>query len=299
MNKQKQKRKSAVLILYFILPFILVLLIKYKLSKSNDEYSSLNNSQSSASYSSNSEKSDVKIPETIDYIFDVKPILSDRCYLCHGPDEGTREGGLRLDTKEGAYAAIGEHLDRYAIVPGDVESSRLVSKINNPDPEKIMPPIASNLSLSDYEKKVLAKWIEQGAVWKDHWSFAPPVKPEVPQVANSNSVSNDIDNFIIKRLEEKGLKPSPKATKEKLIRRVSFDITGLPPTTKEIDQFLSDTDENALEKVVDKLLASKAYGERMASDWLDVARYADTHDHTHHFGSTRNQGFRSLDIQTP
>ena len=266
--------KAVRLALYFIIPFILVLLIKYKLSKNNDEYLSLNNASSSASHTSNS---DTKLPETIDYIFDVKPILSDRCYLCHGPDEGTREGGLRLDTKAGAYAAIGEHLDKYAIVPGDVESSRLVSKINNPDPEKVMPPIASNLSLSNYEKKVLAKWIKQGAVWKDHWSFTPPVKSEVPQVSNSNWVSNGIDNFILKRLEEKGLKPSPKATKEKIIRRVSFDITGLPPSTKDIDAFLSDTDENALEKVVDKYLASKAYGERMATDWLDVARYADTH----------------------
>ncbi len=277
MNKPKRNKKAYTLILYFVVPFVLVLLIKHKLSKSSDDYLSLNDTSSNVGHSSSSGKSDVKVPETIDYIFHVKPILSDRCYLCHGPDEGTREGGLRLDTKEGAYAAIGEHLDRYAIVPGDVESSALISKINNPDPEKVMPPIASNLTLSDYEKKVLEKWIEQGAVWKDHWAFIPPVKPEIPKVADSDWAANGIDYFILKRLEDKGLKPSPKATKEKLIRRVAFDITGLPPTAEQIDAFLLDTGENAFENVVDNLLASKAYGERMASDWLDVARYADTH----------------------
>lgn len=277
MNKQKQNKKPAVLLLYFIIPFILVLLVKYKLSKNEDAYLSLNNTSSNTGHSSKTTSNDVKLPETIDYIFDVKPILSDRCYLCHGPDEGTREGGLRLDTKEGAYAAIGEHLDRYAIVPRDIESSTLVFKINNPDAEQVMPPISSNLSLSNYERRILTKWIEQGAVWKDHWSFTPPIKPQVPQVANSNWVGNDIDNFILKGLEEKGMKPSPKASKEKLIRRAAFDITGLPPTIKEIDDFISDTNENAFEKVVDNYLASNAYGERMASNWLDVARYADTH----------------------
>ncbi len=269
--------KSLKLALYFIIPFILVLLIKYKLSKSNSEYLSLNNQNSKTNYGSNSGNNDTKLPDTIDYIFDVKPILSDRCYLCHGPDGGTREAGLRLDTKEGAYAAIGEHLDRHAIVPGDKDASRLVFKINNPDPEQIMPPISSNLSLTNYEKRVLTKWIEQGAIWKDHWAFTPPIKKEIPKVSNLDWANNNIDLFILRKLEAKGQKPSEKASKEKLIRRVYFDFIGLPPSVQDVDDFLKDEDENAYEKVVDKLLASKAYGERMTSNWLDVARYADTH----------------------
>mgnify|MGYP000194145504 FL=1 len=124
-------------------------------------------------YASSNTLSKTIIPDKIDYIFDVKPILSDRCYLCHGPDEGTREAGLRLDIKENAFGAIGENLDRHAIIPGDLENSQLVFRINNPDQEKIMPPVHSNLTLSDYEKKVLTKWVEQGAEWKDHWAFIP------------------------------------------------------------------------------------------------------------------------------
>ncbi|WP_242116979.1 PSD1 and planctomycete cytochrome C domain-containing protein [Aestuariivivens sediminicola] len=265
--------KSLKLALYFIIPFVLVLLLKYNYSKKEGGYFAVSHGTSASS----SSQANVKLPETIDYIFHVKPILSDRCYLCHGPDEGTREAGLRLDTKEGAYAAIGEHLDRYAIVPGDIEASRLVYKINTQDPEQVMPPPSSNLSLSEYEKQILTKWIEQGAVWKDHWSFIPPEKKDLPNVSDTNWPSNGIDYFILKKLEEQGLQPSEKASKEKLIRKVYFDITGLPPTLKDIDAFLSDPDENAYEKVVDKLLGSKAYGERMASNWLDIARYADTH----------------------
>ncbi len=269
--------KSLNLAMYFIIPFILVLLIKYKLSKNDGEYLSINSQANNTTHASNSVNKDLKLPETIDYIFHVKPILSDRCYLCHGPDEGTREAGLRLDTKEGAYAAIGANLDKHAIVPGNTEASRLVFKINTKDPQQIMPPIRSNLTLTDYEKAVLSKWIEQGAVWKDHWAFTPPVKAEIPKVANSDWANNKIDFFILKKIEEKGLQPSEKATKEKLIRKVYFDLTGLPPSMKDLDNFINDTAENAFEKVVDKLLASKAYGERMTSSWLDVARYADTH----------------------
>lgn len=267
--------RSLKLALYFIIPFTLLLLIKYKLSRTNVDYTALGNTLSN--HSSSTSSSNVELPQAIDYIFHVKPILSDRCYLCHGPDEGTREAGLRLDTKEGAYAAIGEHLDRYAIVPNNIEASQLVHKINSQDPEKVMPPPDSNLKLSDYEKKILTKWVEQGAEWKDHWSFIPPAKPEIPKVSITNWPSNEIDYFILKHLDEKGLTPSEKASKEKLIRKVYFDLTGLPPSLAAIDEFLSNQDENAYEKVVDKLLASKAYGERMTSNWLDIARYADTH----------------------
>ncbi len=222
-------------------------------------------------------KSAEKLPKTIDYIFDVKPILSDRCYLCHGPDEGTREAGLRLDIKENAFAAIGKELDRYAIVPGSTESSEMVYRITHPDPEKRMPPIESNLSLTDYEKQVLVKWIEQGAAWKDHWAFVVPEKPGLPEFEGAGQVSNEIDLFIHEKLKQKGLLPNEKASKEKLIRKVYFDLIGLPPSLEEIDAFVNNTDPGAFEMIVDKLLADPAYGERMASDWLDVARYADTH----------------------
>ncbi|WP_460540342.1 PSD1 and planctomycete cytochrome C domain-containing protein, partial [Echinicola sediminis] len=217
------------------------------------------------------------LPDTVDFIFDVKPILSDRCYLCHGPDEGTREAGLRLDTREGALAAIGKDLDRFAIVPGDPKNSELVSRIIHEDEEKVMPPLSSNLSLTDYEKKILVKWIEQGASYKEHWAFIPPQKSPVPALSNPAWATNEIDQFIGKRLEQEGLEPSPKASREKLLRKVYFDLTGLPPSLEEIDAFLNDQSTNAYEKTVDKLLGSSAYGERMASDWLDLARYADTH----------------------
>jgi len=217
------------------------------------------------------------LPEAIDYIFDVKPILSDRCYLCHGPDEGTREANLRLDTKEGAYAAIKGSIDRFAIVPGDTISSVMVHRINAIDSEKIMPPESSNLSLNDYEKKVLTKWIEQGAVWKDHWAFVAPKKSKVPEIENNNLVANEIDNFILQKLKQKGLSFSEQANKEKLIRRVYFDLSGLPPSIEDIDKFLNDNSENAYEKVVDELLNSPRYGEHMTSSWLDVSRYSDTH----------------------
>lgn len=219
----------------------------------------------------------LKLPETVDYIFDVKPILSDRCYLCHGPDNGTREANLRLDTKEGAYAALGSLANRYAVVPGDTMASQLVNRIHATDLNKKMPPPSSNLSLNDYEKKLLTKWIEQGAIWKDHWAFVSPVKATVPDVLNTHGIVNEIDHFIREKLEKKGLEPTGTARKEKLIRRVYFDLTGLPPTLSEIDAFVASSDPRAYEKVVDSLLSSPRYGEHMATSWLDIARYSDTH----------------------
>ncbi len=271
MNKRKSNI-SFKWLLYFIVPFLFVILYKYISKEKNEGYNALNNS-----VENHYTMGEVKVPETVDYIFDVKPILSDRCYLCHGPDSGTREAGLRLDIKENAYAAIGKKLDRHAIIPGDTINSQMVYRINNPDIEKRMPPQTSNLSLTKYERRVLTKWISQGAVWKDHWSFVPPVKSKVPIITNTKLVSNEIDNFILKKLEEKGLQPSEKASKEKLLRRISFDLTGLPPSIEDINNFLNDDDFNAYEKVIDRLLASLAYGEKMAANWLDIARYADTH----------------------
>lgn len=272
MKKNKTYQKTFVLVLYFIVPFLIVLAVKY--FNTNAEYQPLAKTDD-VKGSNNLEN--IKLPDTVDFNFHIKPILSDRCFLCHGPDEGTREAGLRFDTEEGAFKALGEGLNRHAIVPGDIEKSQLVKRITALEEEKLMPPKTSNLSLSEYEKQLLIKWIKQGAVWKTHWSFVPPVKKALPKVSNPEWVSNDIDYFILKRLDQEGVKPSGKASKEKLLRKVYFDLTGLPPSISDIDSFLSDTDANAYEKVVDRLLASKAYGERMASDWLDVARYADTH----------------------
>ncbi|MGK0252681.1 MAG: hypothetical protein ACI9OE_000125 [Mariniflexile sp.] len=269
--------KSFSLILYFIIPFAAILLVKFVSESPNGQYLSLGKKESKSETLTANETVTYQLPDTIDYIFNVKPILSDRCYSCHGPDDGTREAGLRLDTKAGAYAAIGEHLDRYAIVPGDVESSQLIYRINNPDIEKRMPPAESNLSLTPYEKQVLTKWVEQGAIWKAHWAFVPPVKNKIPKISNSKLANNEIDYFIIKKLEEKSLSPSKPTGKEKLIRRVYFDLTGLPPTLEDIDKYLDDNDSKAFEKVVDQLLASFAYGEHMSASWLDAARYADTH----------------------
>lgn len=272
MKKNKTYQKTFVLVLYFIVPFLIVLAVKY--FNTDGKYQPLAKADTikGADIIKNS-----KLPDTVDFNFHIKPILSDRCFLCHGPDEGTREAGLRFDTEEGAFKALGEGLNRHAIVPGDIEKSQLVKRITALEEEKLMPPKTSNLSLSEYEKQLLIKWIKQGAVWKTHWSFVPPVKKALPKVSNPEWVSNDIDYFILKRLDQEGVKPSGKASKEKLLRKVYFDLTGLPPSISDIDSFLSDTDANAYEKVVDRLLASKAYGERMASDWLDVARYADTH----------------------
>ncbi|MFD1614133.1 PSD1 and planctomycete cytochrome C domain-containing protein [Gelatiniphilus marinus] len=277
MAKGKKSKNRLVLTLCFLVPFAMVCLIKYGVFVSGGSYQSVDNVSSTQNSNLTSNENTTSLPDNIDYIFDVKPILSDRCYLCHGPDEGTREAGLRLDTKAGAYKALASNLNNHAIVPGKPEESRLVFKITNTDPQQIMPPLSSNLTLSEYEKQVLIKWIEQGAEWKTHWAFLPPKKKELPKIVNKDWASNQVDYFIAKRLEKEGLKPSEAASKEQLIRRVFFDLTGLPPTIEDIDAFINDKDANAYEKVVDKLLASTAYGERMAATWLDLSRYADTH----------------------
>ncbi len=265
--------KKYRVILYFLVPFMGFILVKILFSQ-NGSYTELNTYSDAEGYEFLSEQ---EVPDVISFNFHVKPILSDKCFLCHGPDSGTREAGLRFDTKEGAFAALGEFKDHYAIVPGKPAESKLVYRVTNEDPEIRMPPFDSNLHLSEYEKKVLVKWIEQDAKWESHWSFIPPVLPDVPSIINVEWTKNEIDNFIARKFEAKGLIPSEKATKEKLIRRLYFDLTGLPPKIAAIDEFLIDNSENAYEKVVDRLLGSQAYGERMSSDWLDVARYADSH----------------------
>ena len=218
-----------------------------------------------------------RLPEVVDFNFHVKPILSDRCFKCHGPDANKREADLRFDTKEGAFVLLGDNKDHYAIVPGDVEKSALVQRIYNTNPDDMMPPPESNLSLNEYEKAILKKWIEQGAEWKNHWSFLPLDKPDMPKVKNQEWVKNEIDLFILSRLEQEGLMPSEEAAKEQLLRRVAFDLTGLPPTLSELEKFQNDSSPNAYEKAVDRLLASDEYAENMTAKWLDLARYADTH----------------------
>ncbi len=224
-----------------------------------------------------------ELPDKIDFNFHVRPILSDRCYKCHGPDDNAREAGLRLDLKEGAFAKSKESKGR-AFVKGSIGRSVAWNRITSDDPDFHMPPPESKLSLSAKEKALITKWIKQGAEWKEHWSFIPPSKPLVPTVASGElpkakgrHIHNPIDNFILAKLKEEGLSPSAEADKERLIRRVTLDLTGLPPTLNEIENFLSDESDRAYERLVDRLLLTDAHAERMAMEWMDVARYADSH----------------------
>lgn len=225
-----------------------------------------------------------EIPEIVDFTFDVKPIISDRCFKCHGPDKNAIEGGLSLNTAEDAYKALGENKDHYAIVPKNIEKSVLVERIYSENGNLKMPPPESNLILTEYEKAVLKKWIEQGAEYKTHWAFSPPVKPKTPE--SKNWGTNEIDNFISVEHEENGISPNERASKEKLIRRVSFDLTGLPPSIKQIQNFLGDTSEKAYENLIDSLLITTDYAEHMASEWMDISRYADTHGYQDDFERT-------------
>lgn len=220
------------------------------------------------------------LPKEIDFNQDIKPILSDKCYLCHGPDKAKISAGLQLHQSETAYTELPESPGKFALVPGNLRKSEVFYRIISEDPGYIMPTPESYLSLTDREKALLIKWIEDGAEYQNHWAFIAPKKVEPPKVINEKFISNEIDKFIVSRLEQKKLQPTERADKETLLRRVSFDLTGLPPTVEEINSFLQDTDANAYEKQVDRLLASPHYGEHMALDWMDLSRYADTHGYT-------------------
>ena len=215
------------------------------------------------------------LPETVDFNFHVKPILSDRCFSCHGPDENTRKAGLRLDLEEEAFSklASGER----AFVSNKPGSSASVHRILSEDPEIHMPPPESNLSLSATEKAMIIKWIAQGAAWKKHWAFAKPEKPKTETADKTWIAHNEVDDFIQQLLKQQGFQPSPEAGKERLLRRVSMDLTGLPPTISELDAFLTDENSDAYEKAVDRLLQTDANAERLAVDWMDISRYADSH----------------------
>ena len=209
--------------------------------------------------------------EPLSFGRDILPILSDNCFHCHGPDSKNRAADLRLDVREGATRG-----DSPAIAPGKSADSELMRRIRSTDPDVVMPPPQSNRKLSPAQVDMLAKWIDAGAPWGKHWAFEPPVRPALPDVKQVGWVRNPIDAFILARLESEGLAPSPEASKETLLRRVSLDLTGLPPSPAELDAFLADSSPQAYEAVVDRLLKSPRYGERMVWDWLDAARYADT-----------------------
>ena len=257
-------------ITYFLIPFILIILLKYFSSdKFSDSYIENSNADFEVINVSN-------MPETIDFNFHVNPILSDKCFTCHGPDDKQRKANLRLDTKEGLYQMT-EDLIKRVIDKDNLEESEMLRRIFHENNSIVMPPPESNLSLSEYEKNILKNWILQGAEWKKHWSFIKPKKPELPKIKNKDWTKNQIDIFIAKNIENQNLEFSKIESKEILLRRLYFDIVGLPPSIDDIDQFLNDKSENAYEKVVDKLLDSENYGERMASIWMDIARYGDSH----------------------
>ncbi len=218
-----------------------------------------------------------EMPEVVSYNFDIRPILSDKCFACHGPDKNTQAAGLRLDMAEEAYKALKEHPDAHAIVPGKPEFSELFLRISTSDTSQIMPPVSSNLRLSAHEIRLIEKWIEQGAAYEKHWAFIPPEKQPVPTVTNTAWPRHEIDYFILSKQEKAGVSPNPEADKERLIKRLAIDLNGLPPTIRMMDAFLADERTDAYEQVVDQLLDHPAFGEKMALYWMDVARYADSH----------------------
>ncbi len=212
--------------------------------------------------------------DAVQFNRDIRPIFSDKCYTCHGPDKGNRKANLRFDIEAAAKGDLGN--GHMAIVPGDLAKSEIVRRVSTASKGLRMPPVYTGRDLTPREISLIQRWIEQGAKWQKHWSFIPPLRPDLPAVANRDWPRNGIDYFILDRLQREGLTPSPEADREALIRRVSLDLTGLPPTPAEMDAFLADKSPHAYERVVDRLLASPRYGERMGARWLDGARYADT-----------------------
>ncbi|HND51925.1 MAG TPA: DUF1549 domain-containing protein [Pirellulaceae bacterium] len=210
-------------------------------------------------------------PKSLSYNRDIRPILADNCFACHGPDKNSRKGDLRLDQADAA-------LRSRAIVPGKPDESELITRILATDADELMPPPKSNKHLTEAQKQLLKRWIAEGAKYEAHWAFLPvPAEVVVPKPADSRGwIRTPVDAFVLDRLRQERLEPAAEATREKWLRRVSFDLTGLPPTLVQLDAFLADRSNDAYEKAVDRLLESRAFGERMANEWLDVARYADT-----------------------
>ncbi|MDG1894260.1 MAG: DUF1553 domain-containing protein [Fuerstiella sp.] len=212
----------------------------------------------------------------VNFARDIKPLLSDRCFLCHGPDADTREADLRLDSAEAVFRKLETDDTLFVVAPGKPEVSEVVTRILSSDPDVRMPPPDSGLAMTEREQELVRRWVAEGAEWKGHWAFERIVAPEVPSVDNDDWCQNEIDRFVVAQQQANGYSQNPIASRQTLLRRVTFDLTGLPPTLHELDAFLADQTPTAYEKVVDRLLRSESYGERMAADWLDVARYSDT-----------------------
>ncbi len=219
----------------------------------------------------------VSANDSIDFNLHIRPILSDRCFKCHGPDANQRKSNLRLDTREGALAALKNNPNGHVIIPGNPDQSEMYLRISASDTSFRMPPPNSNLSLTKDEISTIKKWIEQGAIYKKHWAFIPPRQTEPPKVENDLWPKNEIDFFILNKMEAAGLAPNADADRARLLKRVSLDITGLPPSLDLQNRIAADQSAEAYEKIVDELLAQPQYGERMAVYWMDVARYADSH----------------------
>ncbi|WP_430894944.1 MULTISPECIES: PSD1 and planctomycete cytochrome C domain-containing protein [unclassified Paraflavitalea] len=218
-----------------------------------------------------------ELPDQVSYNFHIRPIFSDKCFACHGPDAGHRKAGLRLDIADSAYAPLKETKGAFALKPGDPDASEVYLRVSSKDTTYQMPTPESHLgALTEYEVALVKKWIKQGARYEKHWAFIQPKKASPPDVS-SDWVKNDIDKFIYQELDRRGLEPNEEADKERLLKRVSLDVTGLVPTPEETQAFVNDKSDNAYEKQVDRLLAQPQYGEKMAVYWMDLARYADSY----------------------
>ena len=236
----------------------------------------------------------------IDFGRDIRPILSDNCFFCHGPDPAHREADMRLDRREGMFEDRGGYA---TVVPGRPSESELVARITSDDEFTKMPPVESGKSLSPEEIELLRRWVEEGAEWEGHWAYEPLVRPAVPKVPGSEWPLGAIDAFLLRRINEEGLAPSAAADKVTLIRRLFFDLVGLPPSQREVDAWLADSSPVAYERLVDRLLASPAFGERMAILWLDLVRYADTvgyhGDQLHNISPYRDYVIKSFNENLP
>ena len=215
--------------------------------------------------------------DQLSYNFHIRPILSDNCFACHGPDANKREAGLRLDTEEGAYAALKENPSAHAIVPGDIRASEVVNRLFSTDENELMPPPESNLKLSEEEKETIRKWIAQGAKYEPHWAFVPPVKAPLPKAGADDWAKNEIDAFILAALKQRKMRPNEPASKAHLLKRLSFDLTGLPPSAEMVREFIRDGSPDATDKIIERLLSDTAFGERMAVLWMDISRYSDSY----------------------
>jgi hypothetical protein len=209
----------------------------------------------------------------VDFTNDVRPILSEYCFHCHGPDKSTREAKLRLDLSEGALRDLGGYS---AVIPGKPEDSELVFRLHSDDKDELMPPPETGKRLSEKQKKILGDWIKQGAVYEEHWSFLPIDTPSVPTKTRKTKSAHPVDRFIAKKLENETFSFAVPSDKKTLLRRLYFDLLGMPPTPDEAKQFLNDQTDSAYDQLVDRLLADQRFGERMAVHWLDLVRYSDT-----------------------